>query len=93
MELIRLDKIISDAGLSSRREAVRLIKSGFVIVDGRPALSGAEKYNPAAAEICVRGIPLEYRKHYYLMMNKPAGYVSATEDKTEMTVIQLLDRT
>ncbi len=93
MEHIRLDKIISDTGLASRREAVRLIKSGFVTVDGRPALSGADKYDPSAAEISVRGIALEHRKHYYLMMNKPAGYVSATEDKTEMTVIQLLDRT
>ena len=91
MERIRLDKIITDAGLASRREAAFLIKNGFVTVGGRPASSGAEKYDPATTEIIVSGDALKYRKYCYLMMNKPAGYVSATADKKEETVSDLLD--
>jgi 16S rRNA pseudouridine516 synthase len=91
MDRIRLDKIISDAALASRREAAQLIKDGFVTVDGKTPLSGAEKYDPTGSEIVVKGTVLSYRKHCYLMMNKPAGYVSATEDKNEMTVSELLN--
>lgn len=91
MERTRLDKIISDAGLASRREAATLIKNGFVTVDGKTAQSGADKYDPAASDIFISGKKLVYRKHYYLMMNKPAGYVSATEDRDEKTVSDLLE--
>lgn len=91
MDRIRLDKIISDAGLASRREAAQLIKNGFVTVDGKTPLSGAEKYDPAGSEILVNGTLVAYRKHCYLMMNKPAGYISATEDEKEKTVNDLLN--
>ena len=91
MEWIRLDKIIADAGLASRSEASRLIKNGFVTVGGRPATSGAEKVDPAETEIIVRGKTLVYQRHHYFMMNKPSGYVSATEDRNEKTVSELLD--
>ncbi len=91
MERIRLDKIISDAGFASRREAAQLIKNGFVTVDGQPALTGADKADPNLSEIIVSGRRLAYRKKHYLMMNKPAGYVSATEDRSEKTVSDLLE--
>jgi 16S rRNA pseudouridine516 synthase len=91
MERIRLDKIIVDAGLASRREAAQLIKNGYVTVDGITAPSGAEKYDPDMSEIIVKGVPLKYRAHTYLMMNKPAGYVSATEDRSEKTISDLLE--
>lgn len=91
MELIRLDKIICDAGLASRREAARLIKSGFVTVDGKTASSGAEKYDPASVGIIIGGKMLVYKKKRYLMMNKPAGVISSTEDPGERTVLDLLD--
>ncbi|SHH64057.1 16S rRNA pseudouridine516 synthase [Sporobacter termitidis DSM 10068] len=90
MEKLRLDKIIADAGIASRREAAQLIKSGFVTVDGAPALSGAEKYDPAASDIAVGGRHLSYKRYHYFMMNKPAGCVSATEDREEKTVLELL---
>jgi 16S rRNA pseudouridine516 synthase len=90
MEKMRLDKIIADAGLASRREAAQLIKDGFVTVDGRTAASGAEKYDPDAAAIAVAGRAVVYSKKHYLMMNKPAGVVSATEDRSEKTVLDLL---
>jgi 16S rRNA pseudouridine516 synthase len=90
MEKLRLDKIISDSGLASRREAGQFVKKGLVVVDGRAALSGADKYDPEASEILVGGTPVRYRRTHYFMMNKPAGVVSATEDRSEKTVIGLL---
>lgn len=91
MEHMRLDKIISDAGVASRRETAQLIKNGFVTVNGQMASSGADKYNPDHSEIIVSGRKLVFRKKHYLMMNKPAGYVSATEDRNEKTVNDLLE--
>lgn len=90
MEWIRLDKLISDAGIATRREAAQLIKTGFVTVGGQMALTGADKVDPNLSEIFVSGKRLEFRKNHYLMMNKPAGYVSATEDRNEKTVSDLL---
>jgi 16S rRNA pseudouridine516 synthase len=91
MSTLRLDRILSDSGIASRKEAARLIHSGFVTVDGRIAASGDDKYDPDISEILVDGKPLRYKKFHYLMMNKPTGYVSATEDRTEKTVLELLD--
>lgn len=90
MEKLRLDKIIADSGLASRREAARLIKKGFVTVDGRAANSGADKVDPETSEIVVGGAPITYKSRRYMMMNKPAGFVSATEDRKEKTVLELL---
>ena len=91
MEKIRLDKIIADMGLCSRSEAARLIRSGTVLVGGRAAMSGADKVNPESTEIIVGGERLVYRKQRCFMMNKPAGVISATEDRSERTVLDLLD--
>lgn len=91
MERLRLDRIISDAGIASRKEASQLIKHGFVIVDGQTAKSGADKFNPINSEIYVSGVRLKYKEHHYLMMNKPAEFVSATEDLKEKTVLDLLE--
>lgn len=91
MSYMRLDKIISDSGYASRSEAAQLIKNGFVIVDGRMASAGADKYDPDHSEIFVSGKKLVFKEKHYLMMNKPAGYVSATEDRNEKTVNDLLE--
>jgi 16S rRNA pseudouridine516 synthase len=90
MEKIRLDKIVADMGFGTRSEAARLIRDGDVLVDGRVASSGAEKYDPAISEITVGGTRLVYKKLRYFMMNKPAGVVSATEDRKEATVLDLM---
>jgi 16S rRNA pseudouridine516 synthase len=91
MDKLRLDRIISESGRASRKEAAKLIRYGAVVVDGRTAKSGDEKYDPEASEILINGEILHYRKFHYLMLNKPAGYVSATEDQKETTVLELLD--
>lgn len=90
MLLMRLDKIISDTGTASRREAAALIKRGSVTVNGIPAVSGADKVDADTAEITLNGTPMNYKRHHYFIMNKPAGVISATEDQKEKTVIDLL---
>ena len=90
MEKIRLDKIISDSGLGTRSETAQRIKEGAVLVDGLTASTGAVKVDPETAVIIVGGVRLNYRKHRYFVMNKPAGVVSATEDRAEKTVLDLM---
>lgn len=90
MPLLRIDKIISGAGLASRSEVKRLIRQGRVHVDGVTVLSPADKYD-TDADIRIDDTPVRYRRFVYLMMNKPAGYLSATEDRTAPTVLDLLD--
>jgi len=89
---LRLDQIISDTGLYSRSEAKALIRSGCVSADGQAANRGSEKYDPYKTIISVNGGIIRYSKYCYIMLNKPAGYVSSTEDRNEKTVLQLLDQ-
>ena len=86
----RLDKIIASMGRWSRREVKSLIREGLVLVDGRPAASPEEKAEPETAEITVNGEALNYRRRTYLMLHKPAGVLSATEDSRQKTVLDLL---
>ena len=89
MALERLDKLIASQGAYSRREVKRLVKEGRVLVDGRPARSADEKTDPAA--ITVDGEPLGYTRYTYVMLHKPAGVLSATEDSRQETVLDLLE--
>lgn len=90
MEKQRLDKIIASTGRWSRREVKNLVRQGRVLVDGVPARSAEEKTNPETAEIVVNGEVLTYRRYTWVMLNKPAGYLSATEDGHGPTVLDLL---
>ena len=90
MELQRLDKIIASTGKWSRRDVKLLVRQGRVLVDGFPARSVEDKVNPEQAEIMVNGECLTYRKYTWIMLNKPAGYLSATEDGRGETVLDLL---
>lgn len=90
MEKQRLDKIIASTGRWSRREAKDLIRQGRVLVGGIPVRSAEEKADPEAAGITVNGEELGYRRYTWIMLNKPAGYLSATEDGRGRTVLDLL---
>ena len=90
MEKQRLDKIIASTGRWSRREVKDLIRHRLVWVDGVPARSAEEKADPETAEITVKGEVISYRRYTWLMLNKPAGYLSATEDGKGATVLDLL---
>ena len=90
MEKQRLDKIIASTGRWSRREVKLLVRQGRVLVDGIPARSAEDKVDPEAVEIAVNGEVITYRRYTLVMLNKPAGYLSATEDGHGPTVLDLL---
>ena len=90
MEKQRLDKIIASTGKWSRKEVKNLIRHGQVLVDGLPAAGPEEKADLEAAEIVVNGERLTYQRYTWIMLNKPAGYLSATEDGRGKTVLDLL---
>lgn len=88
--MIRLDKFLSEASPYSRRDVRGLVKRGAVAVNGVPAKTPDMKVNELQDVICVNGEHIIYRKFIYLMMNKPQGYLSATEDDRDPVVIDLL---
>lgn len=90
MSLMRLDKIVGSTGRWSRREVKQLVKEGRILVDGKPAPAADEKYDPEQSEIRVDGEALCFSAYHYVMLHKPAGVLSATEDRRAGTVLELL---
>ena len=90
MALSRLDKLLGDSGRASRSEARALIRAGRVTVNGRVAADGGEKYDPAADVICLDGEALNCSPFRSFVLHKPAGVLSATEDPSLPTVLDLL---
>lgn len=88
--MMRLDKLLGASGCCTRSEAKRIIRSGGVTVNGRAARSGEEKVDPLRDEVVFCGQPVVYRRYTYIMLNKPQGVVSATEDGRDPTVLDLL---
>ena len=86
----RLDKIIASTGRWSRREVKDLVRRGRVSVDGRIAASPEEKIDPENALVQVDGEEILYARHTYVMLHKPAGVLTATEDPRQKTVLDLL---
>ncbi len=86
---MRLDKFIANCGYASRKDVKKLIRAGAVTVDGAAAKS-ADMSVSETARVCVNGGELCYREFVYIMLNKPAGYVSATEDKKYPVVTELI---
>ncbi len=88
--MVRLDKFISDSGGGTRSQVKAFLKAGRVTVDGAPERDGGRKIDPETAEVCLDGERLEGRPRVVLMLNKPSGYVTATFDRREKTVMELL---
>ena len=86
----RLDKFLADRGAGTRSQVKQLIKSGAVTVDGAVERDSGRKIDPKTQRICLRGEPLVTESRLVVMLNKPAGFVTATEDPVEKTVMQLL---
>lgn len=86
----RLDKIISATGKKSRREVREMVRQGRVLVDGKPVHAADMKVDPQTAVILLDGEPLGYEKFTYVMLHKPAGVLTATEDRRQETVLDLL---
>lgn len=86
----RLDKALADMGLASRRELRELIRAGRVQVDGQVELRPERRVDPEANRLTLDGKALDGRRFHYYMMDKPVGVVSATEDRQERTVLDLV---
>lgn len=87
---MRLDKFLSDMGVCSRADAKRAAKQGKITVDGSPALDASAHIDPEKASVSYFGERVEYKKFVYIMLNKPDGVLSATEDGAGKTVLDLL---
>lgn len=87
----RLDKVLSNLGYGSRKEIKGIVKNKQVQVDGNTVSDSGMQVDPEKSVIKINGEQINYRKYIYLMMNKPAGVVSATFDNHDETVIDLLD--
>ena len=85
----RLDKIISEAGLCSRRECERLARRGLITVDGQVVKNASEKVSDTAI-IEIDGEPVVRHREVVCILNKPAGFVTSTEDDINRTVMELL---
>ena len=88
----RLDKYLCDSGIGSRSQVKGILKAGRVTVDGIPERDGSRKIDPQSQEICCDGTVLGGKRRVVLMLNKPQGFVTATEDKPDRTVMELLPR-
>ena len=86
---MRLDKFLSDATAYSRTELKTMIRRGQVTVDGSVVKVPEQQVGEDAA-VAVNGTAVRYRKFVYLMMNKPSGFISATEDGNAPVVTELL---
>lgn len=85
----RIDKLLAGTGRWSRKEAAELIRAGRVTADGAVVSRREDKF-PSTVRLCVDGTAVSAERYTYLMLHKPAGLVSATEDPRETTVLSLL---
>lgn len=88
---MRIDKFLANAGLGSRKEVKQILKKNIVKVNGVVIKDSKVHINPQQDEVTVRGEEVDYKEYIYLMMNKPPGVISATEDPHDETVIDLLE--
>ncbi|MFD1888553.1 pseudouridine synthase [Paenibacillus wenxiniae] len=87
----RIDKILGNLGYGTRSELKRAVKQGRIQVDGQTIKDSGLQVDPYHSEIEFDGQRVEYREFIYIMLNKPQGVISATEDRRDRTVIDLLD--
>ena len=86
---MRIDKFLANMNVGSRKEVHQLIKKGIVAINGQTIKTPKEKV-AETDEVTVNGEKIVYQKYHYFLMNKPKGVLSATEDRSQRTVISLL---
>ena len=90
METIRIDKMLSNVTNISRSEIKRFIKRGEVTVNGKVVKTADEKIDPESSEVKLKGQTIGYNEFVYIMLNKPKGILSASNDKSRKTVVDLV---
>lgn len=88
---MRLDKLLAHCGFGTRKEVKELIKKGYVCVNEEVIKKDKTQIDPDIDCVTVDGELIQYEKFVYYMLNKPAGYVSATSDNIHPTVVELID--
>lgn len=88
---IRLDKYLADMGVGTRTETRRMVSKGQVRVNGAAVLKAEQKVETGHDEVSVNGVFVPYEEFEYYMLNKPAGIISASGDKREKTVVDLIE--
>lgn len=91
--MMRLDRFLSEMGVGSRADVKKQIRWGKVMVDDRCIRKPEYKIDETTAKVTYKGSPVSYQKFSYYMLHKPAGVVSATTDKKEKTVLDLIEGT
>jgi len=86
----RLDKFLCDCGVGTRSQVKLILKAGRVTVDGIVERDNSKKIDPQRQTVCLDGEVLGGKRRLVVMLNKPAGFVTATEDPTDRTVMELL---
>ena len=86
----RLDKFLVSCGVGSRSQVKDILKAGRISIDGTVEKDAARKVDPDKQAISLDGAPLQGKRRMVVMLHKPEGYVTATEDKKERTVMELL---
>ena len=88
---MRLDKFLANSGFGTRKEVKKLIKDKQIVVNEEMALKSQQKIDEENDIVRVMGMVVKYQPYVYIMMNKPAGYICANEDKYNECVVDLLD--
>ena len=88
---MRIDKCLAECGLGTRSEVKSLLKAKRITVNGKVVTNGKVQVNPETDEILFDGEKIQYEEFVYIMMNKPKGVVSATEDNLHKTVLDLIN--
>ncbi|MBA9026224.1 pseudouridine synthase [Peribacillus huizhouensis] len=88
---MRIDKLLANVGYGSRKEVKSLLKSGAVVVNDQVVKDAKAHVDPEVDHVTVHNEQVVYREFIYLMMNKPQGLISATEDNFQETVIDILE--
>lgn len=91
VSMMRLDKYLAEMGVGTRSELKKAVRAGLVQIDGVTAKKPEEKVSPETQTITYQGKEIGYAAFEYYMLNKPAGVVSATEDRFDKTVIDLIE--
>ncbi|WP_163539197.1 pseudouridine synthase [Gracilibacillus sp. YIM 98692] len=88
---MRLDKLLANMGVGSRKDVKNLIKKKKIQVNGSIAKKPNQMIDPEQDEVICNGEQIRYQKYIYLMLHKPKGYISATHDDSQQTVLDLID--
>ncbi len=87
---MRLDKLLSVTATATRKEAARAVRAGQITVNGAPVRRADLAVDPEKDTVIYCGTQVVYKQYRYVLLNKPDGYVSATEDGRDPTVLELL---